>query len=85
MKASILLAQGAFVALTSIATMSQAQPPPSASDFHVGPKTSMAASQNAGRSRDATPPAPRGDLRGDIASNVRARPDSERDARSQHH
>ena len=45
----------------------------------------MAAPQNAGTARDATPPAPRGDLRGDIASNVRARPETERDARSQHH
>jgi hypothetical protein len=85
MKASTLLINGAFVALASTATMSQAQPPPPASDFHVSTKASMAASQNAGRNRDAEPPAPRGDLRGDIASNVRARPDSERDTRSRHH
>ncbi|WP_321797093.1 hypothetical protein [Caballeronia sp. J97] len=84
MKASTLLASSAFVALTSTAAISQAQPPP-ASDFHVSTKASMAAPQNAGHNRDATPPAPRGDLRGDIASNVRARPDSERDSRSQHH
>ncbi|RKE36611.1 hypothetical protein B0G76_2813 [Paraburkholderia sp. BL23I1N1] len=31
------------------------------------------------RSREFTPPAPRGDLRGDIASNVRARPDQPRE------
>ncbi|SAK70462.1 hypothetical protein AWB75_03616 [Caballeronia catudaia] len=85
MKASILLVSGAFAALTSTAAMSQAQPPPPASDFHVSTKASMGASHNAGRNRDAAPPAPRGDLRGDIASNVRARPDSERDARSRHH
>ncbi|SAK95519.1 hypothetical protein AWB80_07109 [Caballeronia pedi] len=85
MKASTLLVHGAFIALTSTAAMSQAQPPPSASDFHVSTKASMAASQNAGRNRDASPPAPRGDLRGDIASNVRARPDPERESRSQHH
>ncbi|SAK77054.1 hypothetical protein AWB79_04695 [Caballeronia hypogeia] len=84
MKASTLLVHGAFVALTSTAAMSQAPPPPPASDFHVSTKASLAATQN-GRNRDATPPAPRGDLRGDIASNVRARPDAERDARSQHH
>jgi hypothetical protein len=30
-------------------------------------------------SRDFTPPTPRGDLRGDIASNVRARPEPSRD------
>lgn len=85
MKASTLLVNGALAALTSTAAMSQAQPPPPASDFHVSTKASMAASQNAGRTRDASPPAPRGDLRGDIASNARARPDSDRDGRSRHH
>ena len=84
MKASTLLVHGAVVALTSTAAMSQAQPPPPASDFHVTTKASMAASQNAGRSRDAAPPAPRGDLRGDIASNARPRPDSDRDPHVQH-
>ncbi|MBN3804872.1 hypothetical protein GXB81_17710 [Paraburkholderia sp. Ac-20336] len=34
------------------------------------------------RNRDFTPPVPRGDLRGDIASNVRARPDAQRDDQS---
>ncbi|SAL02756.1 hypothetical protein AWB77_06618 [Caballeronia fortuita] len=83
MKASTLLVSGGLVALTGIATMSQAQPPP-ASDFHVSTKATMAAPQNAGQNHDATPPAPRGDLRGDIASNVRARPDAERDPRARH-
>jgi hypothetical protein len=32
--------------------------------------------QSAARSREFTPPTPRGDLRGDIASNVRARPEA---------
>jgi Ni/Co efflux regulator RcnB len=32
--------------------------------------------QSEAHNRDFTPPAPRGDLRGDIASNVRARPDA---------
>ena len=85
MKASTLLVHGAFVALTSTAAMSPAQPPPPSSDFHVSTKASMAASRNAGSNHEATPPAPRGDLRGDIASNVRGvRPDSEREARPQH-
>jgi hypothetical protein len=35
--------------------------------------------QSEARSRDFTPPAPRGDLRGDIASNVRARPEANRE------
>ena len=79
MKASTLLVHGAFVALTSTAAMSPAQPPPPppSSDFHVSTKASMAASQNVGSNHEATPPAPRGDLRGDIASNVRGvRPES---------
>ena len=35
--------------------------------------------QSEAHNRDFTPPAPRGDLRGDIASNVRARPDAPRE------
>jgi hypothetical protein len=35
--------------------------------------------QSQARSRDFTPPAPRGDLRGDIASNVRMRPEPGRE------
>jgi hypothetical protein len=35
--------------------------------------------QGEARNRDFTPPAPRGDLRGDIASNVRARPETPRE------
>ena len=85
MKASTLLAQGVLVALTSTLAMSQAQPPPAASDFHVSTKASLATPQNNTRNREATPPAPRGDLRGDIASNVRTRPETEREPRSQRH
>ena len=87
MKASTLLVQGALVAFTSTTAMSQAQPPPAASDFHVSTRAAMAAPQNNARNQSATPPAPRGDLRGDIASNVnvRARPETDRDSRAQHH
>jgi hypothetical protein len=85
MKASTLLAQGALIALASTWAISHAQPPPAASDFHVSTKAAIGTSQNNPRIREATPPAPRGDLRGDIASNVRARPDAERDGRSHHH
>jgi hypothetical protein len=85
MKASTLLAQGALVALTSTTAMSQAQPPPAASDFHVSTRAAMEVTQGSPHNRGVTPPAPRGDLRGDIASNVRARPDAERDGRPQHH
>jgi len=51
----------------------------------LGARTSAASQQNAARARTATPPAPRGDLRGDIASNVRARPDNDREERSPQH
>ncbi|CAB3788215.1 hypothetical protein LMG28614_02645 [Paraburkholderia ultramafica] len=46
--------------------------------------TAEASQQSATRNRDFTPPAPRGDLRGDIASNVRARPDTPRENPTQH-
>jgi hypothetical protein len=35
--------------------------------------------QSQQRNHDFAPPSPRGDLRGDIASNVRARPDAPRE------
>ncbi|AJZ59365.1 hypothetical protein OI25_24 [Paraburkholderia fungorum] len=38
--------------------------------------TVQAWQQGDARGRDFTPPAPRGDLRGDIASNARMRPES---------
>ncbi|BAN23438.1 hypothetical protein [Caballeronia insecticola] len=85
MNASTLLAHGALVALTSTMAMSQAQPPPAASDFHVSAKAAMATPPANAHSHDAAPPAPRGDLRGDIASNVRARPETDRETRAQHH
>lgn len=39
------------------------------------PATTEAWQQGNAQNHEFTPPAPRGDLRGDIASNVRARPD----------
>jgi hypothetical protein len=82
MKVSILLALGAFGALAG-ATAS-AQPPP-APDLHWNTKTSANVPQDVARTREMTPPAPRGDLRGDIASNAHARPDNDRDERPAHH
>jgi hypothetical protein len=43
------------------------------------PATVEAWQQSETRARGFTPPAPRGDLRGDIASNVRARPEPPRE------
>jgi hypothetical protein len=82
MKVSTLLASGAFCALAG--AMVAAQPPP-APDLHMNAKASVGAPQDVARAHDMTPPAPRGDLRGDIASNVRARPDGDRDERPTHH
>jgi hypothetical protein len=85
MKATILLASGVFSALIGVAASGQAQSPP-ASDLYLSTKTAMGSPREVtARTRDVTPPAPRGDLRGDIASNVRARPDTERDDHSRHH
>jgi hypothetical protein len=71
-------------ALAGVAASGQAQPPP-ASDLLVDTKMSVHAPQDGARAREMTPPAPRGDLRGDIASNARVRPDNERETRAQHH
>jgi len=84
MKASTLLVRGALAALAGVATAAQAQPP-AASDLRLSAKTAAPAPPDLARARAATPPAPRGDLRGDIASNVRARPDNDREERSPHH
>ncbi|WP_109479471.1 hypothetical protein [Paraburkholderia sp. C35] len=43
------------------------------------PATLQAWQQADARNQNFTPPTPRGDLRGDIASNVRARPDGQRE------
>ncbi|WP_244846621.1 MULTISPECIES: hypothetical protein [unclassified Caballeronia] len=83
MKVSTLLVRGVLAGLADVAFVAHAQPP--ASDLHLSAKTAAPASPDAARARAATPPAPRGDLRGDIASNVRARPDNDRDERSPHH
>ncbi|MEM5385580.1 hypothetical protein VSR68_18555 [Paraburkholderia phymatum] len=47
------------------------------------PATLQAWQQTEARNQGFTPPSPRGDLRGDIASNVRARPDGQRDEPTQ--
>ncbi|MGF6533039.1 MULTISPECIES: hypothetical protein [Paraburkholderia] len=41
--------------------------------------------QQGERPREFTPPAPRGDLRGDIASNVRTRPEPPRESEQRRH
>ncbi|MDR5854744.1 hypothetical protein P9239_10255 [Caballeronia sp. LZ062] len=83
MKVSTLLARGVPTALAALASVAHAQPP--AADLRLSAKTSAPAPPDAARARVSTPPAPRGDLRGDIASNARARPDNDREERSPHH
>lgn len=85
MKASTLLVRGAFVALAGVAAAGQAQPPPASSDLRLSTRATASAQHEISRAPASTPPAPRGDLRGDIASNVRARPDNEREERSPQH
>jgi hypothetical protein len=46
------------------------------------PATKESWQQTEARNHDFTPPAPRGDLRGDIASNVRTRPEPARNESS---
>ncbi|MFT4069660.1 hypothetical protein [Paraburkholderia sp.] len=67
------------IVISSMATTTFAQQRPQGWNWRPDrPATLEAWQQSEVRSRDFTPPAPRGDLRGDIASNVRGRPDEAR-------
>ncbi|MDR5738159.1 hypothetical protein [Caballeronia sp. LZ016] len=81
MKASTLLVRGALGALAGVAAAGHTQPPLASSDLRLSTRTATATQQNAARARATAPPAPRGD----IASNVRARPDNDREERSPQH
>jgi hypothetical protein len=68
------------IVISSMAAPALAQERPQAWNWRPDRTASLEAwQQSETRSRDFTPPAPRGDLRGDIASNVRARPDAPRE------
>ena len=75
MKPVSLLLRGIVVSFIAVAVGIAAQERPQ----NRAPKsraTTIEASQHAnGQPREFTPPAPRGDLRGDIASNVRVHPE----------
>lgn len=78
MKPMSLLLCGIVVSL--IAAPSFAQQKPSGWNWRPDqPATREAWQQQGERSREFTPPAPRGDLRSDIASNVRTRPEPVRE------
>ncbi|WP_434109618.1 hypothetical protein [Paraburkholderia caffeinilytica] len=68
------------IVVSSMAAPALAQQRPQGWNWRPDHTASVEAlQQNGARSRDFTPPAPRGDLRGDIASNVRPRPEPPRE------
>jgi hypothetical protein len=73
MKPMSLLLCGIVVSL--IAAPAFAQQKPSGWNWPSDRRATPDAWPQTERNRDLRPPAPRGDLRGDIASNVRARPE----------
>ncbi|ALE54396.1 hypothetical protein SCB29_13655 [Paraburkholderia sp. SIMBA_055] len=65
------------IVLSSMAASALAQQRPQGWNWRPDRTASVEAWQrSAERGRNFTPPAPRGDLRGDIASNVRTRPEA---------
>jgi hypothetical protein len=77
MKPMSLLLCGIVVSLIAAPTFAQQRP--SGWNWQPDRRATPDAWQQGERNRDFTPPAPRGDLRGDIASNVRARPEPVRE------
>jgi hypothetical protein len=73
------------IVISSMAAPALAQQRPQAGSWRPDRAAALEAwQQSETRNRDITPAAPRGDLRGDIASNVRARPDVPREG-GEHH
>ncbi|WP_233829377.1 hypothetical protein [Paraburkholderia sp. ZP32-5] len=67
------------IVISSIATAASAQQRPQGWNWRPDRAATLEAwQQSEAHNRDFTPPTPRGDLRGDIASNVRTRPDAPR-------
>ncbi|QQC64965.1 hypothetical protein [Paraburkholderia ginsengisoli] len=73
------------IVISSMAAPALSQERPQAWNWRPDRTATLEAwQQSQTRSRDFTPPAPRGDLRGDIASNVRARLDTPREEPTRH-
>ncbi|RFU48008.1 hypothetical protein [Paraburkholderia sp. DHOC27] len=72
------------IVVSSFAAPVLAQQKPQGWNWRPDRAASLEAWQQDERPRDFTPPAPRGDLRGDIASNVRERPDPSRGGGPRH-
>ena len=83
MKPVSLLLCGMVVSL--LAVRAQAQERPQIWNWHPERSASLKTWQNDTPDRNFTPPTPRGNLRGDIASNVRGRPDVSRDNDQRRH
>ena len=77
MKPMSLLLCGIVVSLIAAPAFAQQKPP--GWSWRTDRAATLEASQQGEHPREFTPPAPRGDLRGDIASNVRARPQPPRE------
>jgi hypothetical protein len=73
------------IVVSSIAASAFGQQKPQGWNWRPDRPATVEAWQQDGRTRDFTPPAPRGDLRGDIASNVRTRPEPARDDAARRH
>jgi hypothetical protein len=67
------------IVVSSIAASVFAQQKPPGWNWPSNHPATTEARQQGERPPEFTPPAPRGDLRGDIASNVRTRPEPPRD------
>lgn len=86
MKPMSLLGCGIVVSLLGGMAAGQTPAPPQPGDISLQASARAAvSSQDGPRVKETTPPAPRGDLRGDIASNVRARPETGHDDKPRRH
>ncbi|MDR5750919.1 hypothetical protein QCE48_08980 [Caballeronia sp. LZ024] len=85
MKPMSRLVCGIVVSILCGAANAQAQLQPEDLSVQASARAAAPAQQDVARARDFSPPAPRGDLRGDIASNARVRPDDEHEERPRRH
>jgi hypothetical protein len=73
------------IVISSMAAPALAQERPQGGNWRPDRAAALEAwQQGDAHGHEFTPPAPRGDLRGDIASNVRARPDAPRADETRH-
>jgi hypothetical protein len=84
MKPMSRLACGIGVSLLCGAAIAQAQLQPADLSVQASARAVVPTQQDLSRARDFSPPAPRGDLRGDIASNAHTRPEPDRGNHGRH-